>query len=50
MQWVELKGMKERLARLDEQIAAIHLKEEELSVQMTALSLKERELDSCLAV
>ena len=48
MQWVELKGMKERLVRLDEQIAAIHLKEEELSVQMTALSLKERELDSRL--
>ena len=47
MQWVELKGVKERLVRLDEQIAAIHLKEE-LSVQMNALSLKERELDSCL--
>ena len=48
MQWVELKGVKERLVRLDEQIAAIHLKEEELGVQMAALSLKERELDSCL--
>ena len=34
--------------RLDEQIAAIHLKEEELGVQMAALSLKERELDSRL--
>ena len=40
--------MKERLVRLDEQIAAIHLKEEELGVQMAALSLKERELDSRL--
>ena len=29
MQWVELKGIKERLARLDEQIAAVHLKDEE---------------------
>ena len=47
MQWVELKGVKERLVRLDEQIAAIHLKEE-LGVQMAALSLKERELDSRL--
>ena len=47
MQWVELKGLKERLGRLDEQIAAIHLKEE-LGVQMAALSLKERELDSRL--
>ena len=40
--------MKERLVRLDEQIAAIHSKEEELSIQMTTLSLKERELDSRL--
>ena len=48
MQWVELKGVKEKLVRLDEQIAAIHLKEEELGVQMAALSLKERELDSRL--
>ena len=48
MQWVELKGIKERLVRMDEQMAALHLKEEEIGVQMAALSSKERELDSCL--
>ena len=48
MQWVELKGVKERLGRLDEQMAALHLREEEIGVQMAALSLKERELDSRL--
>ena len=48
MQWVELKGVKERLTRLDEQMAALHNGEEEIGVQMAALSLKERELDSCL--
>ena len=48
MQWEELKGIKERLVRMDEQMAALHLKEEEIGVQMAALSLKERELDSCL--
>ena len=48
MQWVELKGIKEKLTRLDEQMAALHLREEEIGVQMAALSLKERELDSCL--
>ena len=48
MQWVELKGVKERLTRLDEQMAALHLREEEIGVQMAALSLKERELDSRL--
>ena len=40
--------MKERLSRLDEQMAALHLKEEEIGAQMAALSLKERELDVCL--
>ena len=34
--------------RMDEQMAALHLKEEEIGVQMAALSLKERELDSRL--
>ena len=34
--------------RMDEQIAALHLKEEEIGAQMAALSLKERELDSRL--
>ena len=48
MQWVELKGVKERLARLDEQIAALHLREEEIGERMAALSLKEGEMDSCL--
>ena len=48
MQWVELKGIKERLVRMDEQMAALHLKEEEIGVHMAALSLKERELDSRL--
>ena len=48
MQWVELKGIKERLTCLDEQMAALHLREEEIGVQMAALSLKERELDSRL--
>ena len=48
MQWVELKGVKERLTCLDEQTAALHLREEEIGVQMAALSLKERELDSRL--
>ena len=48
MQWVELKGIKEKLVHMDEQMAALHLKEEELGVQMAALSLKERELDSRL--
>ena len=33
---------------MDEQMAALHLKEEEIGVQMAALSLKERELDSRL--
>ena len=33
---------------VDEQMAAFHLKEEEIGAQMAALSLKERELDSCL--
>ena len=45
MQWVELKGVKERLGRLDEQMAALHLREE-IGVQMATLSLKERELDA----
>ena len=40
--------MKERVGRLDEQMAAIHLKEEEIGAQMATLSLKERELDSRL--
>ena len=48
MQWVELKGIKERLVRMDEQMAALHLKEEEIGVQMATLSLKVRELDSRL--
>ena len=48
MQWEELKGLKERVGHLDEQMAAIHLKEEEIGAQMATLSLKERELDSCL--
>ena len=48
MQWEELKGIKERLVRMDEQMAALHLREEEMGVQMAALSLKERELDSRL--
>jgi hypothetical protein len=48
MQWEEIKGVKERIQRLDEQMAALHLKEEEIGVQMATLSLKERELDSCL--
>ena len=33
---------------MDEQMAALHLREEEIGVQMAALSLKERELDSRL--
>ena len=33
---------------MDEQMAALHLKEEEIGVQMATLSLKERELDSRL--
>ena len=48
MQWEELKGIKERLVRMDEQMAALHLRDEEIGVQMAALSLKERELDSRL--
>ena len=48
MQWEELKGLKERVGRLDEQMAALHSKEEEIGAQMAALSLKERELDSRL--
>ena len=48
MQWVELKGVKERLTRLDEQMAALHLREEEIRARMATLSLKERELDSHL--
>ena len=47
MQWVEIKGVKEWLNQLDGQMAALHLKEE-IGVQMATLSLKERELDSCL--
>ena len=49
MQWEELKGIKERLVRMDEQMAALHVRDEEIGVQMAALSLKERELDSRLA-
>ena len=48
MQWEELKGIKERLVRMDEQMAALHSRDEEIGVQMAALSLKERELDSRL--
>ena len=48
MQWVELKGIKERLTCLDEQMAALHLREEEIGERMAALSLKERELESRL--
>ena len=48
MQWSEIKGVKEWLNKLDEQMAALHLKEEEVGVQMATLSLKERELDSRL--
>ena len=48
MQWEELKGIKEKLVRVDEQLAALHLRGEEIGVQMAALSLKERELDSRL--
>ena len=48
MQWTELKGLKERVGRLDEQMAAINLKEEEISSLMAGLALKERELESCL--
>ena len=48
MQWEELKGIKEKLVRMDEQMAALHLRDEEIGVQMAALSLKERELDSRL--
>ena len=40
--------MKERLTRLDEQMAALHLREEEIGERMAALSSKERELDSRL--
>ena len=47
MQWEEIKGVKEHIQRLDEQMTALHLKEE-IGVQMAALLLKERELDSCL--
>ena len=44
----DIKGVKERLGRLDEQMAALHLKEEEIGAQMATLSLKERELDAHL--
>ena len=33
MQWVELKGIKDRLVWMDEQMAALHLKEEEIGAQ-----------------
>ena len=48
MQWVEIKAMKERLGRLDEEMARLRVKEEDIGAQMAALFLKERELDACL--
>ena len=48
MQWVEIKVMKERLNKLDEEMARLKVKEADIETQMAALSLKERELDTCL--
>ena len=48
MQWEEIKAMKERLNKLDEEMARLKVKEEDIGSQMAALSLKERELDARL--
>ena len=48
MQWVEIKVMKEQLSKLDEEMARLRAKEEDISAQMAALSLKGRELDAHL--
>ena len=48
MQWVEIKVTKERLNKLDKEMARLKVKEEDIGTQMAALSLKERELDTCL--
>ena len=48
MQWVEIKVMKEQLSKLDEEMARLKIKEEDIGAQMAALSLKERELDAHL--
>ena len=48
MQWVEIKAMKERLSKLDEEMVRLKVKEEDIGTQMAALSLKERELDTHL--
>ena len=47
MQWVEIKAMKERLSKLDKEMARLEVKEEDIGSQMATLSLKERELDAC---
>ena len=48
MQWVEIKAMKEQLNKLNEEMARLKVKEEDIGSQMAVLSLKERELDACL--
>ena len=49
MQWVEIKAIKERMSKLDEEMVRLKVKEEDIGMQMATLSLKERELDTCLA-
>ena len=48
MQWLEIKAMKECLSKLDEEMARLRVKEEDIGAQMATLSLKERELDARL--
>ena len=48
MQWVEIKAVKEQLSKLDEEMARLKVKEEDIGTQMATLSLKERELDAHL--
>ena len=48
LQWKEINPLKVSVSTLEEGMAALHLKEEEMKVQMAALELKTRELESRL--
>ena len=48
LQWKEITPLKGLVRVLEEGMAALHLKEEEMKAQMAALDAKTRELEACL--
>ena len=48
LQWKEINPLKNSVTVLEEGMARLHLKEEEMKAQMAALEVKTRELESCL--